>query len=108
MQNLDLSTPTGRAMLWIIIVFAQWEREMLGERVKSKMVSIASSGGWPSGHVPFGYVRSGKKNDNFVVQEPRQSEIVLDLFRRYQAGESVDMIASSYAGQPRLSKTTSF
>ena len=105
-QNLDLSTPTGRAMLWIILTFAQWEREMLGERVKSKMVSIAEAGGWPPGKAPFGYKRSGSRHDNVLVIEPRKAQMVRDIFRRYADGESVSSLARAYHGTPGLTKNS--
>ena len=106
LQNLDLSTPTGRAMLWIILVFAQWEREMLGERVKAKMVSIAAGGGWPCGHTPYGYKRSGVKHDNVLQIDPKRAERVRDIFKSFANGESSDSLARRYKGERGLSKNS--
>ena len=84
-QALDLSTPTGRAMLHIILVFAQWEREINSERTKMKMVNIARQGLWPSGNPPLGYKRAGK-GDNKLVIDPVNAERVRTIYRDYLAG----------------------
>ncbi len=86
-QNLDLSNPTGRAMLHIILTFAQWEREMCSERTRAKMVSICEAGGWPVGLPPYGYRRAGKRQ-NILVPDPHKAPIVREVFRRYAAGDS--------------------
>lgn len=93
LQNLDLSTPTGRAMLWIILTFAQWEREILGERVKAKMVAIAKGGGIPYGRAPLGYQRSGRKHDNVLQVDPDGAAKVRRIFREYLSGVSATEIA---------------
>ena len=84
-ERLDFSTPVGRAMLWIIHVFAQFEREQLGERTKDKMVQIAREGGYAPGHTPFGYIRRAK-HDNALAIEPSRALIVKDIFESYAAG----------------------
>jgi DNA invertase Pin-like site-specific DNA recombinase len=91
-QALDLSGPTGRAMLNIILVFGQWEREMLAERVRGRMVGMAKDGLWVTGTPPVGYKRAGKGN-NILVIDPTGAEMVRDIFRSYARGESVPGIA---------------
>ena len=51
-ENFDTSTPMGRAMLHIIMVFAQLERETTAERVKDNYDSRAALGSWPGGRSP--------------------------------------------------------
>ena len=58
-ENFDTSTPMGRAMLHIIMVFAQLERETTAERVKDNYDSRAALGSWPGGPAPYGY-RNGR------------------------------------------------
>ena len=50
-ENFDTSTPMGRAMLHIIMVFAQLERETTAERVKDNYDSRAALGSWPGRHL---------------------------------------------------------
>ncbi len=54
-EQFDTSTAIGEAMLKIILVFAELERNMTSERVTATMISRASSGVWNGGRIPFGY-----------------------------------------------------
>lgn len=61
-ENFDTTTPMGRAMLHIIMVFAQLERETTAERVTDNYYRRAALGSWPGGPAPFGYT-IGRAND---------------------------------------------
>ena len=52
-EKFDTSTPMGRAMLHIIMVFAQLERETIAERVKDNYYSRIKQGNWPGGPAPL-------------------------------------------------------
>lgn len=54
-ETFDTSTPMGRAMLNIIMVFAQLERETTAERVRDNYYQRAKLGSWPGGPAPFGF-----------------------------------------------------
>lgn len=54
-EQFDTSTAIGEAMLKIILVFAELERNMTSERVTATMISRANNGIWNGGRVPFGY-----------------------------------------------------
>ena len=54
-EQFDTSTAMGEAMLKIILVFAELERNMTSERVTATMISRANSGVWNGGRIPFGY-----------------------------------------------------
>ena len=54
-ETFDTSTPMGRAMLNIIMVFAQLERETTAERVRDNYYQRAKSGAWPGGPAPYGF-----------------------------------------------------
>lgn len=56
-EQIDTSTPLGRAMMYICSVFAQMERETTAERVKDSMIELAKSGKWTGGKSPVGYKR---------------------------------------------------
>lgn len=54
-ETFDTSTPMGRAMLNIIMVFAQLERETTAERVRDNYYQRVKLGAWPGGPAPFGF-----------------------------------------------------
>ena len=54
-EKFDTSTPIGRAMLNIIMVFAQLERETTAERVRDNYYQRAKLGSWPGGPAPYGF-----------------------------------------------------
>ena len=54
-EQFDTSTAMGGAMLKIILIFAELERNMTSERVTATMISRANQGQWNGGRVPFGY-----------------------------------------------------
>ena len=56
-EQIDTSTPLGRAMMYICSVFAQMERETTAERVKDSMIELAKSGKWAGGKAPIGFKR---------------------------------------------------
>jgi len=56
-EQIDTSTPLGRAMMYICSVFAQMERETTAERVKDNMIELAKSGKWAGGKPPIGFKR---------------------------------------------------
>lgn len=54
-ETFDTSTPMGRAMLNIIMVFAQLERETTAERVRDNYYQRVKLGSWPGGPAPYGF-----------------------------------------------------
>lgn len=86
-ENFDTSTPMGRAMLHIIMVFAQLERETTAERVRDNYYRRASLGSWPGGPAPYGFTvgracdRSGRVVPTLTAND--QAEVVLRIFRAY-------------------------
>lgn len=54
-EQFDTSTPIGRAMLNIAMVFAQLERETIAERIKDNMLGLARTGRWLGGATPTGF-----------------------------------------------------
>lgn len=89
-RNLDFSTPSGRAMLGILQVFNQFEREQIAENTRNKMISIAKKGLWPTGKPPFGYKR-GVKGDNKLYVDHRKAEVLLDIFNMYASEQFTSM-----------------
>lgn len=101
-ENLDFSTPSGRAMLGMLHVFNQFEREQSAENTKAKMKSMAAAGLWPVGLPPFGY-RRGEKKDNVLKVDERKAMILKDIFESYSRdGRPIDIIKKHGLTQSRL------
>lgn len=71
-EQFDTSTAIGEAMLKIILVFAELERNMTSERVTATMISRANSGQWNGGRIPFGYSYDPKEKI-FSIREDEAS-----------------------------------
>lgn len=98
-ENFDTSTPMGRAMLHIIMVFAQLERETTAERVRDNYYKRAGLGAWPGGPAPYGFI-IGRASDgaghmcSTLRIEPEAASTVKRIFELYaREGESLGGIA---------------
>lgn len=91
-ETFDTSTPMGRAMLSIIMVFAQLERETTAERVRDNYYQRAALGFWPGGPAPYGFslgrlpCANGKLMPALIANE--QADSVARIFRAYAEPES--------------------
>lgn len=54
-ESIDLDTPHGRMVANVLVSFAQFERERMGERRREAAEKVSAAGGWDGGTVPFGY-----------------------------------------------------
>ena len=88
-ESFDTSTPMGRAMIGIVGVFAQLERELTGERVKAAMLSRASKGHRICNEV-LGYDLSGK---NGLKINPEEAEYVRFCFQSYCERKNLTEVA---------------
>ena len=86
-ERFDTSTPIGRAMLHICIVFAQLERETIQKRVTDAYYSRCKKGLYMGGRVPYGFARQqtmldGVRTSMFVPvpQEARQVQLIYSLY----------------------------
>lgn len=78
-ENLDTSTPTGRAFIGLLSVFAQLEREQIQERMKMGKAGRAKKGKYHAGGtIPIGY---NYENGNLIINEyeAMQVRLVFDL-----------------------------
>lgn len=87
-EKFDTSTPTGRAMLNICIVFAQLERETIQMRVDDAYKSMSRKGFFMGGRVPYGfrrepYVLNGKNTTHFI-QEMAEASSILMMYMIFQ------------------------
>ena len=79
----------GRLTLNVLLSFAQFEREVIGERVRDKIAASKRKGMWVGGPVPLGYASVGKK----LVVVSTEAEIVRTIFKRYLELGSVGALA---------------
>ena len=79
----------GRLTLNILLSFAQFEREVIGERVRDKIAASKRKGMWVGGPVPLGYAAVAKR----VVVVPAAAETVRAIFARYLELGSVQALA---------------
>ena len=82
-ENFDTSTPFGRAMIGILSVFAQLEREQIKERMMMGKEARSKEGKWHGGrYTPLGYGYEGGE----LVPLPYYSDQVKELFNLYSSG----------------------
>lgn len=90
-EQFDTSTAMGEAMLKIVLVFAELERNMTAERVTATMISRASNGQWNGGRIPFGY-NYDYETGIFTINQ-KESEIVKFIHDQYEKLHSLICIA---------------
>ena len=84
-EPIETATPLGRAMFKMVLVFAQAERELISERVKSGKLKNAQDGGTNGHRTPYGYRPGSKQERDFEVVSD-EAKTVLQLFTRYASG----------------------
>jgi site-specific DNA recombinase len=78
-QSFNTTTSMGRLTLNVLLSFAQFEREVIGERVRDKIAASKAKGLWVGGSIPLGYASINKK----LVVVAEEAETVRLIFRRY-------------------------
>src|SRR5258707_4073549 len=84
----------GRLTLNVLLSFAQFERELIGERVRDKIAASKRKGIWVGGPVPLGYAAVDKK----ILVVPAEAAAVCTIFSRHLELGSVRELA---VGLPR-------
>lgn len=93
-ENFDTSSPFGKAMLGILAVFAQLEREQIKERMTMGKHARAKEGKWNGGrNIPIGY-NYDKDKDQFVVNDYEAMQYIelVDLFLKGKAFREIESI----------------
>jgi site-specific DNA recombinase len=78
-QQFNTTTSMGRLTLNVLLSFAQFEREVIGERIRDKIAASKKKGMWMGGVPPLGYGVQARK----LVIIDSEAEIVCVIFRRY-------------------------
>lgn len=93
-ENFDTTTPYGKAMIGILSVFAQLERENIKERTRMGMQERVKSGYWMGGgRVPFGYDYDSNKD---ILVPNEHAEDVRQIFDLYLQGYSTTQLAKMF------------
>lgn len=91
MESFNTDTPFGRAMVGILSVFAQLERENIFERTRGGMQKRVEKGYWPGGgRTPYGYDYDPAQG---ILVPNEQAEMVRHIYDRYLAGAGMQAIA---------------
>lgn len=100
-EQFDTSTPMGRAMMFIISVFSQLERETIAERIRDNMHELAKTGRWLGGNAPLGYQSKpvskitidGKERKSFCLEPvPEEIDIPKLIFDLYTETDSLTAV----------------
>ena len=94
-QQFNTSTSMGRLTLNVLLSFAQFEREVSGERIRDKFAASKRKGIWMGGPVPMGYDARDRKLH--IIEE--EAEIVRHIFRRYLQLRSVHLLQKELEDQ---------
>lgn len=78
-QQFNTTTSMGRLMLNVLLSFAQFEREVTGERIRDKIAASKKKGMWMGGVPPLGY----DVKDRRLVINPAEAELVRHIFQRF-------------------------
>lgn len=89
-QEINTSTSSGRMMLNILMTFAQYEREVITERVRDKMTATRKRGQWIGGRIPFGY----KLEDKHLLIDPQNAEEVKWIYKRFLEIQELGRLAN--------------
>lgn len=89
-ETFDTSSPVGRAMLKLVLVFAELEREQTADRTRQAMQARAERGLWNGGSPPLGYDSQGNGHLDINAHE---AELVRLIFDRYLELRSAPQVA---------------
>lgn len=93
-QQFNTTTSMGRLTLNVLLSFAQFEREVTGERIRDKIAASKKKGMWMGGKVPLGY----KVEDRKLLINTDEAETVRYLFKEYlELGSVTKLVAYAKA-----------
>ena len=99
-QQFNTTTSMGRLTLNVLLSFAQFEREVIGERIRDKIAASKKKGMWMGGVPPLGY----RARDCKLIIVEGEAEIVRCIFRRYAELGSVRLLQDELAARSIQSK----
>lgn len=100
-QQINSATSTGRLMLNMLLSFAQFEREVTGERIRDKIAASKRKGLWMGGPVPLGY----RVENRLLLIDPKEAETVKWIFETYASTGSITQMVVQLKDQNLLTKS---
>ena len=100
-QSFNTTSSMGRLTLNVLLSFAQFEREVTGERIRDKFAASKKKGMWMGGNVPLGY----RLQDRKLIVEEKEAETVRQIFSLYLEVRSLPKLAARLAELGVVSKT---
>jgi len=99
-QQFNTTSSMGRLTLNVLLSFAQFEREVIGEHVRDKIAASKRKAMWMGAMPPLGY----DVKDRMLVVNTTEAQIVIDIYRRYLAIKSVRDLKEELAARGIRSK----
>ena len=99
-QSFNTTTSMGRLTLNVLLSFAQFEREVTGERIRDKIGASKKKGMWMGGFVPLGYDAAGRQLSINCAEAP----IVRRIFDLYRTHKNVSVVAKTLKTEGIISK----
>jgi site-specific DNA recombinase len=99
-QQFNTTSSMGRLTLNVLLSFAQFEREVIAERVRDKIAQSKAKGMWMGGSVPIGYDVIDKK----LVPNAEEAKTVQHIYRRYLALPSVKALMEELKAEGVVNK----
>ena len=110
-QSFNTTTSMGRLTLNILLSFAQFEREVIGERIRDKFAASRKKGMWMGGFVPLGY---DVKDRKLVVNKAEAATVRMIFERFIKIGSATELVRRApnrryprQAGQARSTRAIS-
>lgn len=88
-QEIDTTTPGGKALQSMMLVFAQFEREMTAERTREKRIQTLKKGLWTGGFIPLGY----NLVERDLIVNDSEAKVVNYIFDLYLQHKSARIVA---------------
>jgi site-specific DNA recombinase len=92
-QSFNTTSSMGRLTLNVLLSFAQFEREVTGERIRDKFAASKKKGMWMGGPIPYGYKLDKRK----LLADPPEAEKVRQIFKLYLELKSLPKLAVKIA-----------
>jgi len=94
-QSFNTTTSMGRLTLNVLLSFAQFEREVIGERIRDKFAASRRKGMWMGGWAPLGY----EVKDRKLVINERDAQRVQAIFKRFVQLKSATLLAKELVAE---------
>lgn len=99
-QAFNTTTSMGRLTLNVLLSFAQFEREVIGERIRDKFAASRRKGMWMGGWAPLGY----DVRDRKLIANEQEAELVRSIFLRFSRGTPPQLLIEQLGQEGSLNK----